>query len=97
MKTLHPTTLRVLAAILAFTLCGHFAPQAIAAEQPNVVMLISDDQAWCDYGFMGHLAIQTPHQSDNRSILPQPRLGGGRSNWPRNADRICDSVVLAVA
>ncbi|MEQ9411854.1 MAG: sulfatase [Fuerstiella sp.] len=24
-------------------------------------MIISDDQAWTDYGFMGHPAIQTPH------------------------------------
>ena len=28
---------------------------------PNVVFLISDDQAWTDYGFMGHPAIHTPH------------------------------------
>ncbi|MFW6108318.1 MAG: sulfatase [bacterium] len=27
---------------------------------PNVVMIISDDQHWGDYGFMGHRAIQTP-------------------------------------
>ena len=33
-----------------------------AADQrpPNVVMIISDDQAWTDYGFMGHPHIQTP-------------------------------------
>src|SRR5688572_6168376 len=28
---------------------------------PNIVMIISDDQAWTDYGFMGHPHIQTPH------------------------------------
>jgi arylsulfatase A-like enzyme len=28
---------------------------------PNVVFLISDDQAWTDYGFMGHPSIHTPH------------------------------------
>ena len=28
---------------------------------PNVVLIISDDQAWTDYGFMGHAAIETPH------------------------------------
>lgn len=27
---------------------------------PNVVLIISDDQAWTDYGFMGHEAIKTP-------------------------------------
>lgn len=31
------------------------------ASQPNVVVIISDDQAWSDYGFMGHSVIQTPH------------------------------------
>ncbi len=32
----------------------------IAAEKPNIVMIISDDQAWTDYGFMGHAEIKTP-------------------------------------
>ncbi len=27
---------------------------------PNVVLIISDDQAWNDYGFMGHDVIKTP-------------------------------------
>jgi arylsulfatase A-like enzyme len=31
------------------------------AAPPNVVMIISDDQHWGDYGFMGHAHIQTPH------------------------------------
>ena len=28
---------------------------------PNIVLIISDDQAWTDYSFMGHEAIRTPH------------------------------------
>ena len=28
---------------------------------PNIVLIRSDDQAWTDYGFMGHPDIQTPH------------------------------------
>jgi len=32
-----------------------------AADKPNVVMIISDDQAWTDYGFMGHKQIATPN------------------------------------
>ena len=31
-----------------------------AARSPNVVWIISDDQAWTDYGFMGHPVIRTP-------------------------------------
>jgi len=34
----------------------------VAIEQPpNVVFILSDDQAWTDYGFMGHRHIKTPH------------------------------------
>ncbi len=32
----------------------------LRAETPNVVLILSDDQAWTDYGFMGHEAIETP-------------------------------------
>lgn len=37
------------------------AADAPTKRPPNVVMLISDDQGWGDYGFMGHPTIQTPH------------------------------------
>ena len=32
-----------------------------AQEKPNVLLIISDDQSWTDYGFMGHPHIETPH------------------------------------
>ncbi len=32
-----------------------------AATPPNIVLIISDDHAWTDYGFMGHPQIKTPH------------------------------------
>lgn len=41
---------------LFFTLNLHAAD-----APPNVVLILSDDQAWTDYGFMGHPDIQTPH------------------------------------
>ena len=31
------------------------------AAPPNVLLIVGDDQAWTDYGFMGHEHIQTPH------------------------------------
>lgn len=31
------------------------------AQRPNVVFILSDDQCWTDYGFMGHEHIQTPN------------------------------------
>lgn len=30
------------------------------AAPPNIVMIVSDDHGWTDYGFMGHPHIQTP-------------------------------------
>ena len=39
------------------TLAGNIAQ----ADQPNVLLIISDDQAWTDYGFMGHEVIETPN------------------------------------
>jgi arylsulfatase A-like enzyme len=37
-------------------------PAVGAAESPpNVLLIISDDQAWYDYGFLGHADICTPH------------------------------------
>lgn len=36
--------------------------RSIRAETPpNIVMILSDDQSWTDYGFMGHSVIQTPN------------------------------------
>lgn len=32
-----------------------------AAAPPNIVYIISDDQSWTDYGFMGNKRVHTPH------------------------------------
>lgn len=40
---------------------GMLSSLSEAADRPNVVLILSDDQAWTDYGFMGHKVIQTPH------------------------------------
>jgi uncharacterized sulfatase len=45
--------------LCAFTLAG--AAPAAPAKAPNILMIISDDHAWFDYGFMGSKAVQTPH------------------------------------
>ena len=36
-------------------------PPVASLSKPNIVLILSDDQAWTDYGFMGHPDIQTPH------------------------------------
>ena len=32
-----------------------------AADRPNILMIVSDDHSWFDYGFMGSKAVSTPH------------------------------------
>ncbi len=46
--------LAVAVAALAGTACSG------AAAPPNIVLIISDDHGWTDYGFLGHEAIRTP-------------------------------------
>ena len=42
--------------------CGlDLAAGTTEARPPNVVLILSDDHAWTDYGFMGHAKIATPH------------------------------------
>lgn len=56
-------------AVLVILLVGHLIPPARAAQSndrpaglsPNIVLIISDDQAWTDFSFMGHPHIQTPN------------------------------------
>ena len=36
-------------------------PVEAATDRPNIVFIISDDQAWSDYSFMGHPHINTPN------------------------------------
>jgi arylsulfatase A-like enzyme len=47
--------------VLAASFLGLLAGRAVAEEKPNVVFLLSDDQGWMDYGFMGHPHVQTPN------------------------------------
>ncbi|MEM0967916.1 MAG: sulfatase-like hydrolase/transferase, partial [Verrucomicrobiota bacterium] len=45
-------------ALVSLAVCS----SPVSAEPPpNIVYIISDDQSWTDYGFMGHPTIETPH------------------------------------
>jgi sulfatase-like protein len=37
------------------------ASRLTAADAPNVVLIVSDDHGWTDYGFMGHPHVKTPN------------------------------------
>jgi len=50
--------------LLAATLLTLTSAPALAAEKaklPNIVLLISDDQGWTDYGFVGSKNVSTPN------------------------------------
>jgi arylsulfatase A-like enzyme len=58
MPTMIPSALLLFATLLAPAAA---AQEPAAANRPNVVLIIGDDQGWSDYGFMGHPDIRTPH------------------------------------
>lgn len=37
------------------------ASSDVSERPPNIVLIISDDHGWPDYGFMGHPVIRTPN------------------------------------
>src|SRR5688500_12346026 len=53
------TRLAILSALAAAMLAC--PARAADARPPNVVLIVSDDHAWTDYGFMGHAHIRTPN------------------------------------
>lgn len=47
---------------LILALCSGSGAVTQATERsPNVLLILSDDHAWTDYGFMGHPVVETPH------------------------------------
>lgn len=55
--------MKKLSVVTAVFLCLFpvFSSQAEQTAKPNIVLIISDDQSWADYGFMGHPDINTPN------------------------------------
>jgi arylsulfatase A-like enzyme len=52
---------RLCLALIVMLLSGVKIEDARGAAKPNILFLLSDDQAWTDYSFMGHEMIQTPN------------------------------------
>ena len=64
MNSIRPTTLRLLSATVSALLLSPGTSSAetkSAGERPNMVLIISDDQTYTDFGFMGNADVQTPH------------------------------------
>src|SRR4051812_20452483 len=59
---LRPRVGRVLILFTGLLLAAVFIRPAIgAANRPNILLIVSDDQGWPDLGCMGLKPIQTPH------------------------------------
>jgi arylsulfatase A-like enzyme len=58
-RSMTSRSLLLLAGLLATA--AAFGASAAHAAPPNVVLILGDDIAWTDYGFMGHETIRTPH------------------------------------
>ena len=52
---------RVIALLVIVLWALPFSHLAAASQPPNIVLIISDDQHWGDYGFQGHPQLKTPH------------------------------------
>ncbi|MEQ8878405.1 MAG: sulfatase [Cyclobacteriaceae bacterium] len=50
-------TFPLVALLLVIAACN---TQPKQETPPNIILLISDDQSWTDYGFLGHESIRTP-------------------------------------
>lgn len=57
-----------------------FSVDAVAANRPNILLIVSDDQGWPDLGCMGIKAIQTPHL--DRLAKEGVRLTNYYVTWP---------------
>ncbi|KAA5544319.1 sulfatase [Roseiconus nitratireducens] len=47
--------------LLALPAVIHWAMSTATAAPPNIVLILSDDMAWTDYGFMDHPDVKTPN------------------------------------
>lgn len=65
---------RAISCFLSLLLAFGLSDRAFGDEpRPNIVLIIGDDQAWMDYGFMGHPVVRTPEldQLAARSLVFQ--------------------------
>lgn len=53
-------TFILLSLAVALLSCASSDDKVGQKDPPNIVLIISDDQAWTDYSFMGHPVIETP-------------------------------------
>ena len=68
-----------------------------AADCPNVVLIISDDQTYSDFGFMGHPSRDVAYRwiRDGKFKLIIPHANSGQKPWGRYVDKTALFDVVA--
>src|SRR5438045_5903813 len=66
--------------VVAILIVGAVAGEVAAAERPNILLIVSDDQGWPDLGCIGTKPIQTPHL--DRLAAEGVRLTNLYVTWP---------------
>jgi len=64
--------------------------RTIESAHPNIVLIISDDQSWPDYSFMGHPHIETPR-------IDQLAAEGLTFTWGYTAAPLCRPALASMA
>ncbi|MFH5883607.1 sulfatase [Halalkalibaculum sp. DA3122] len=80
MKYFSQSYLLIVVLLIGCSGSGEKEPADASQGHPNIVFIISDDQAWTDYSFMGHPHIETPNIDNlasegltfTRGYLPAP-------------------------
>ena len=69
---------------IILSLIAFLSPLSGADKQPNIVLLLSDDQSWTDYGFMGHEQIGVARIVDliNSGAVSGPDSSGSSTFSP---------------
>ncbi|MGC6549230.1 MAG: sulfatase-like hydrolase/transferase [Rubripirellula sp.] len=81
--------MRSLILILLTLVLNIESTDADSAALPNVVLILSDDQGYTDYGFMGHPQIETPNLDE---LARESALF--RQGYVHNLDTLFYSVSL---
>jgi uncharacterized sulfatase len=56
-----PTYIAFIVIVVVSCFATKVFAETASNKPPNIIVIISDDHMWTDYGFMGHPQVQTPH------------------------------------
>lgn len=72
--------------VLGLSACS----ESLVTDRPNIILIISDDQSWPDYSFMGHPHIETPR-------IDQLAAEGLTFIWGYTAAPLCRPALASMA